>query len=260
MRAFTLQWVAIGFCTAACARIDEAGSLRVRLEPGDGNLFPPRTTVWLEYGGGCPQIASDARARANGAELPLVWAGGMTTTRSSTDPTPYSTCGSPAWSLDASAEPSEREVIEVTQGKFVVKATFETPVPSVEVREPVNGRFPGPGPSSSATVVVRAALSSPTVREPVSARVVCEGLRQVDVTLLGDGSTRYRFDSNEVPTRSTTQLPAISSGTHRCSVLFTYELAATECDLPTCTLSRNGAQLPMAGQPDTRLGFDLVFP
>lgn len=260
MRAFTLQWVAIGLCTAACARIDEARSLRVELATGDGNLLPPRTSVWLEYGGGCPQIASDATARANGTELPLVWAGGMTTSRSSTDPTPYSTCGSPVWSLEVHAEPSEREVIEVTQGQSVVKATFETPVPSVEVLEPVNGRFPGPGPYSSATVVVRTGLSSPTVREPVSALVVCEGLRQTDVTPLGDGSTRYVFGSSAVPTRSTLGPPVISSGPHHCSVLFRYELAATECSLSTCTLLRTGAQLLAAGQPEQRLGFDLVFP
>lgn len=252
MRVFTLE-VMVGVCSVACAPLEDASSLSVWVRPDS-------TSVSLGYPRGCPTIAGDAVASLNGVALPMTWAGGMrtSTTRSGEAVT---ACQPPSWGVAQGSVPPARETVELGAGRSSRRAAFDTPLADVELLEPANGRFPSPGPYTSVTLVVRAVLASPTVRDAFFI-VDCEGLRRDSegATWLDGGRLQVRFSSDEVPTRSTTQVPVISSGTHRCELSFNYRLVASDCSLETCELGRDGVRLFSSTRPDELAGFALEVP
>lgn len=257
MRGVTLEVLAL--CCWTCAPLEEASSLSV-------DVRADATVVQLGYERGCPTVSGDAVATLNGVSLPMTWAGGIHTSRTR-DGESITSCVAPTWSVGNGSAPPARETVEVSAGKSSVRAAFDTPLAEVDLLEPANGRFPAltPGPDggtySSVTIVVRANLPSAAVREAFF-MVDCEGLRRdaEGATWLEGGRLRLRLSPDRVPTMSTTQLPVVSSGTHRCEVSFNYRLAATDCSLARCELRRDGVRLFSSARPDQLAGFTLEVP
>lgn len=225
--------IVVAFGLASCG--PAIGSSRVKTlsfapEANGVGLYPWGTTL------DCPPISMGAVARWNSTPLSLAFAGGVVSGRS-LGGEEFQTCAPPRWTIPAVPAPAASEVIEITEGRAYLRAVFAAPSATFQREVPVHGEVP-------VVVALRLALDSGT-REGLT--VSCEGLPSP--TLLGvfGGHDEFSFS------------PA-TPGTHHCTVLVNYTVAAAECTVGDCTMTRTRVPVLSATEPGQFVTFDLVLP